>query len=95
MKTWQVFAAILLLGMTCLQVAVASCSLSSVRIGQQLIKTGDADRRVLDAAPDRTVRLESREGGAAGYRYEFHERQRTIHIYARGGRVTQICRSSH
>lgn len=72
--------------------AQASCELSSVRLGSLMIMTGDSERRVVEAEPDRTVRLETREGGAAGYRHDFYERDQTIQIYVSAGQVTRICR---
>ncbi len=72
--------------------AWASCELSSVRIGQTLIKAGDSERRVVEAGPDRQVQLETPEGGAAGIRFEFYTRSNTIQVYVRGGRVARICR---
>lgn len=69
----------------------ASCELSSARLGNNLIKVGDSDRKVLRNEPDRTVQLENREGGAAGIRYDFYLRGKTIQIYVRGGRISRIC----
>lgn len=69
----------------------ARCELSSARLGQDVIKIGDSERRVLEHRPDRTVQLENREGGAAGIRYDFYLRNKTIQIYVRGGRVDRIC----
>lgn len=60
---------------------------STERFGTILIRTGDSERRVLQAGPDRTVRLETREGGAAGFRHDV-----TIQVYVRGGVVAEICR---
>ena len=72
--------------------AWASCNLSSARIGSQLIKTGDSERRVIEAGPDREVQLEHRQGGAAGLRFDFYQRGVTVQIYVRDGRVSRICR---
>jgi len=72
--------------------AEASCNLSSARLSAGLVKVGDADRRVLDSRPDRVVQLETREGGAAGIRYDFYTRGQTLQVYVRAGRVTRICR---
>lgn len=71
--------------------AEASCELSSARLGNQLIKVGDSERRVLEQEPDRTVQLENRRGGAAGIRYDFYLRGKTIQVYVRGGRISLIC----
>jgi len=71
--------------------AQGSCELSSARLGNQLIKVGDSERRVLGQEPDRTVQLENRRGGAAGIRYDFYRRGKTIQVYVRGGRISMIC----
>ena len=70
----------------------ASCNLSSVRLSAGLVKVGDTERRVIQSQPDRTVRLETREGGAAGYRHDFYQRGQTIQVYVRAGQVTRVCR---
>jgi hypothetical protein len=45
----------------------------SVAFGQRLVSTGDAVGKVIEVAgqPDRTVRLENSQGGAAGERFEY------------------------
>jgi len=64
------------------------------RFGQTLVRVGDSERRALEARrPDREVQLETRHGGAAGYRLDFHERHSTVQIYVRAGIVTRICRA--
>ncbi|MDT8438199.1 MAG: hypothetical protein RQ729_04220 [Wenzhouxiangellaceae bacterium] len=60
--------------------------------GQKIIKAGDPERRVIEQKPDRTVQLETRFGGAAGYRHDFYKPGRTVQIYVRAGVVTEICR---
>jgi len=65
---------------------------SSERFGTQLVKTGDSERTVIELEPDREVRLETRFGGTAGWRYDFYKRDRTIQIYVRSGVVVRICR---
>lgn len=70
----------------------ASCNLSSVRLSAGLVKVGDSDRRVIESRPDRTVQLETRQGGSAGTRYDFHERGQTVQVYVRSGRVVRVCR---
>ncbi|NDY94384.1 DUF2845 domain-containing protein [Wenzhouxiangella sp. C33] len=64
----------------------------SERFGSRLIMAGDSERRVIEAGPDRTVRLETREGGAAGYRHDFYRRGVTIQVYVQAGRVVRVCR---
>ena len=65
---------------------------SSERFGGKLVRTGDSERRVIEADPDRTVRLETSRGGAAGYRYEFYKRGRTVYVYTSAGFVVRVCR---
>jgi len=65
---------------------------SSERFGTRLIKTGDSERAVHELDPDREVRLETKFGGTAGWRYDFYKRDRTIQIYVRSGVVVRICR---
>lgn len=69
----------------------ASCELSSARLGNELLKVGDAERKVLRHEPDRSVQLENRRGGATGIRYDFYLRGKTIQVYVRGGRISLIC----
>jgi len=72
--------------------ASSSCNISSVRLGYTLLKTGDSERRVIQSEPDRVVQLETRDGGAAGIRYDFHLRGQTVQVYVRAGRITRVCR---
>ena len=67
---------------------------SSERFAGKVIKVGDSVRRVIEAKPDREVRLETAFGGTAGYRFEFYKYGRTVHIYTSGGVVTRVCRVS-
>ena len=87
MKTIILVAALVVCG-----VVEASCSLSSARLSAGLVKVGDADRRVIQSEPDRVVHLETRQGGAAGVRYDFYQRGQTLQIYVRAGRVVRVCR---
>lgn len=64
----------------------------SERFGPRIVKTGDSERAVIELEPDREVRLETKFGGAAGYRYDFYKRDRTIQVYVRSGVVIRICR---
>jgi len=66
---------------------------SSERFGTELLKVGDAERAVIEKAPDREVQLETIFGGAAGYRYDFYKRNRTIQVYVRHGIIVRICRA--
>lgn len=84
-------ALLLVLMLLSAPVAQGSCELSSARLGNQLLKVGDAERKVLRHEPDRSVRLENRFGGAAGIRYDFYLRGKTIEVYVRGGRISMIC----
>jgi len=65
---------------------------STERFGTELLKVGDSERAVIEKEPDREVQLETRFGGAAGYRYDFYKRNRTIQIYVRHGVIVRICR---
>lgn len=65
---------------------------SSERFGTELLNVGDSERAVIEKEPDREVLLETRFGGAAGYRYDFYKRNRTIQVYVRHGVVVRICR---
>ena len=66
---------------------------SSERFGNQLIRVGDSERRVIEVAgrPDMQRQLETRQGGAAGIRMDYYQSGRTIQIYVQGGQVTRIC----
>lgn len=65
---------------------------SSERFGTELLKVGDSERAVIKKKPDREVQLETIFGGAAGYRFDFYKRDRTIQVYVRHGVVVRICR---
>jgi len=67
------------------------CS-SSERFGTTLVRVGDSERKVIQAEPDRTVRLETPQGGAAGYRYDFYKYGRTVQVYVQAGIVARVCR---
>lgn len=68
------------------------CS-SSHRLAGTLIKVGDSERRVIQAQrPDREVQLETRQGGAAGYRLDYYLHQYTLQVYVQSGVITRICR---
>ena len=86
-------SAVLLLVFSTLAFAQAelNCS-SSERFGGKVIKVGDSERRVIEQDPDREVQLETSQGGAAGYRFDFYKRGRTVQIYTQSGVVTRICR---
>lgn len=72
----------------------ANCELSSARLGNELLKVGDSERKVLAHDPDRTVQLENRRGAAAGIRYDFYLHGKTIQVHVRGGRIAMICHIS-
>lgn len=65
---------------------------SSERFGRELLEVGDSERAVIEKEPDREVQLETIFGGAAGYRFDFYKRNRTIQVYVRHGVVVRICR---
>ena len=88
---------ILLILLTTLAITIAGSAWGadcgqSERFGSRLIMAGDSERRVIEAGPDRTVRLETRDGGAAGYRHDFYRRGVTIQVYVQAGRVVRVCR---
>lgn len=66
----------------------------SHRFGTELIMIGDSERRVHQVAgrPDLERRLENRQGGAAGFRLDYHQHGQTVQIYVQAGVVTRICR---
>lgn len=88
-----VIAAVLVL-FSAQALASASCNIRSERFGSALVRVGDSERRVIEVAgpPDLERRLETREGGGAGYRADYFAGRNTIQIYIQGGVVTRICR---
>lgn len=72
--------------------ASAFAAQNSVAFGQRLVSTGDSVGKLIEVAgqPDRTVRLENAQGGAAGERYEYYLRGKTVTIWIQGGRVVAI-----
>lgn len=62
------------------------------RFGTELLKVGDSERAVIEKKPDREVQMETIFGGAAGYRYDFYKRNRTVQVYVRHGVIIRICR---
>jgi len=85
---WITIAVAIALPMTAL---ADNCSQSG-RVGNSLIMAGDSERKVIEAKPDREVRLETKEGGAAGYRFDFYKRDVTLQVYTSAGKVTRVCR---
>ena len=71
---------------------VAMAAQASVAFGGRLVSTGDSVGKVIEVAgqPDRTVRLENSQGGAAGERFEYYLRGKTVTIWIHGGRVVAI-----
>lgn len=65
---------------------------NTVAFGSRLVSTGDSAGKVRQVAgePDALTVLETRNGGAAGERWEYYERGKTITIWMRGGRVVAI-----
>lgn len=83
---------LLALGLLLTGTLEASCNLSSARLSEGLVKIGDSERRVIESEPDRSVRLESREGGSRGYRHDFYRRGQTVQVYVQTGKVVRVCR---
>lgn len=73
-------------------VAASDCHMRSAFIGRDMIKIGDSARKAFELEPDREWRLETEQGGSAGLRLDFYQRDKTIEVYVRGGTVTRICR---
>ena len=67
------------------------CS-SSERFRTALVRVEDSEWKAIQAAPDRSVRLETPQGGASGYRYDFYKYGRTVQVYVQAGIVVRICR---
>jgi len=74
-------------------IARINCS-ETERFGQHLVRAGDSERKVIQAAgqPDQQRRLENRRGAAAGFRFDYYQRGQTIQVYISAGIVTRICR---
>jgi len=72
--------------------STAFATQNSVAFGQRLVSTGDSVGKVIEVAgqPDRTVRLENSQGGAAGERFEYYLRGKTVTLWIHGGRVVAI-----
>lgn len=87
----SVAAMLLLAGPSLSQAQVLHCY-SSERFGTKLVKVGDSERSVIELDPDREVAIENRFGAAAGFRFDFYKRGRTIQVYVQSGVVTRICR---
>ncbi len=70
-----------------------NCS-SSERFGTNLIRVGNSERRVFQAAgqPDLERQLTTPQGGSAGIRLDYYRNQETIQIYIESGVVVRICR---
>lgn len=85
MKRWIVLAAGLLF-------ALAANAADSVRFGSKLVTLGDTEGRVYQVAgqPTRTVQLQTKFGGAAGYRLDYVSDRKTVQITISGGRVVSI-----
>lgn len=85
MKRWTVLAVGLLMSFA----AVAS---DSVRFGSQVLTVGDSESKVLRVAgtPERRVQLETKYGGAVGYRLDYDQGRKTVQIIIAAGQVVAI-----
>jgi len=91
-----IVACLVLIAWSCAGPALAQHCSQSHRLGRQLIKVGDAEQRLFKhRSPDRTVALETKHGGAAGYRLDYFERDQTVQFYVQSGMVQRICRLRH
>ncbi|MEO5811540.1 MAG: DUF2845 domain-containing protein [Rhodanobacter sp.] len=85
MKRWTVLLAGLLMSLS----AMAS---DSVRFGSQVITVGDSEGKVMRVAgePERRVQLETKYGGAVGYRLDYDQGRKTVQIIIASGQVVSI-----
>jgi hypothetical protein len=72
--------------------AAASPSIELFNCGYQVIGVGDSVGKLKSACgqPDRVVALQTREGGAAGTRYEYDRNGGTVMFTVSTGRVKRI-----
>lgn len=70
----------------------ATAAQNTVSFGSRLISTGDSQGKVRQVAgePDSVTVLQTRYGGAAGERWDYYERNKTITVWIQGGRVVGI-----
>lgn len=82
----------LLLALAGIMLAFAVQASDSVRFGSSVVTVGDSESTVLRAAgtPERRVKVETKYGGAAGYRLDYQVGRRTVQIYIEDGRVAAI-----
>lgn len=76
----------------CLMLAFAVQASDTVRFGSQVITVGDSETKVIRVAgkPDQRVKLETKYGGAQGYRLDYEDGNKTIQIYIANGQVVAI-----
>ena len=80
MKRWTMLLAGALL-------AFAVHAEDSVRFGNKVVSVGDSQGKVYQVAgqPTDIVQLQTKYGGAAGYRLDYVTGRKTVQIYIRGG----------
>lgn len=85
MKRWMMLLAAMML-------AFAVHAEDSVRFGSKVVTVGDSEAKVYQVAgqPTLRVRLETKYGGADGYRLDYVTGRKTVQIYIDGGRVSNI-----
>jgi hypothetical protein len=69
------------------------CS-SEHRFGNSIVRVGDSERRVIQAAgqPDSRAQLQNGFGAGVGVRLDYYIRHMTVQIYVQGGTVSSVCR---
>lgn len=80
------------LALTSLPISAASPTPAVYSCGYQVVKIGDSTGKLMQACgqPARTERIETREGGAVGTRYEYDRNGHTVAFLVSGGRVARI-----
>lgn len=82
----------LLLSLAGVMLAFAVQASDSVRFGSQVLTVGDSESKVLRVAgdPERRVQLETKYGGAVGYRLDYQQGRKTVQIIIAAGQVVAI-----
>lgn len=82
----------LLLALAGVMLAFAVQASDSVRFGSQVLTVGDSESKVLRVAgdPERRVQLETKYGGAMGYRLDYQQGRKTVQIIIAAGQVVAI-----
>ncbi len=75
-----------------LLLSFAAAASDSVRFGSQVITVDDSAGKVLRVAgePERRVQLETKYGGAVGYRLDYEQGRKTVQVIVANGQVVAI-----